>query len=834
MKMMKCAMPLLAAAVVGCSQLGIGRDAKVSASRAAWMGGKYGLMVHWLEPVYSADANTVDPAVDAFDVERFLADFDRSGAEWLIFTIGQNKGAYASPNGVIDRLCGKGHCSRRDLVLELAKGVHARGKKFIAYLPCEVRGNKSMHAGMAWDEKDPVKAEFQKRYTQAIREWSLRFGRNCDGWWIDGAYDHAAFYPQGVDEKLWRAAFAAGNPNAAVAWNGGLCYEADDVERLRKRDDVLDLGGHLVKGLMPRFDSDYLAGEPDWMAQGGMCVSRGKKPDLIWIPDGADAPGTKCLNHVLVPIDGWWSLYGAWKADWFKYGFPWSAFRPDVCDPKAMKGHQEKGIFPTPVYSLREMRDFAVNFTSRGAAVTFNVGVTRGGKMNPHSIRRLSALRWINAGAPEPTALERNPSVTHIQRTMKALEESTPENPARVKVAFYGQSIVCEPWHDIIVRSLTNRYPSAKLTVVKKPIGGFTADKLRDTAWSDLYADPPDLLFFHDYGDMRLYEEMVRFTREKTTAEIVLWSSHLSKAETLDKALEKPIDARTAKIRELAEKYGCLYVDLHSRWIEALKDCGYDSATLLCDGIHHRRVGWQLYGEILEEELNRVPGEGGHPEITGTVTEVPYANPLVFDGNRVVAVADGTGDGAAEVWVDGRPATAHPEVWTTTRPSVGPAWMPAVRRVLFDTLPVREKWTLTFPDGVTTNKVGWSVPRKDQPPARYTVAGSVTGPDGEGWSTNDFRSVSGRVVIPSAKVDVTVQCAGFKKTLPPGFQVTWETYPQCADPYGCAAEAGTETLLVQSLANGRHTLELKGGKPGVRAFRVYRPAAMGDKGKETK
>lgn len=826
MKLKSLGAACLACAVVLAGGTLFGAGPKASASRAAWMGGKYGLMVHWLEPVYTAGTNTVDAVVDAFDADRFLADFDRSGADWLIFTIGQNKGAYASPNGVIDRYCGAGHCSKRDLVLELAKAVHARGKRFIAYLPCEVRGNPTMHAGMGWVEQDPVKAEFQKRYTEAVREWSLRLGRNCDGWWIDGAYDHATYYPQGVDEKLWRGAFAAGNPDTVVTWNGGLCYESDDLARLAKRDDVLDLGGRKVKGLMPRFGADYLAGEPDWIAKGGVCLSRGRQPELIWIPEGPDAPGTKCLNHALVPIDGWWGLYCPWKASWFKYDFPWTKYRRDLCDPQTVRNAEKKGLFPTPAYSQRELRDFAVNFTSCGAAVTFNVGVNREGRMNPHSVRRLAALRWINEGRPEPTALELNPSVTHIQRTMKALEESTAEKPAEIKVAFYGQSIVCEDWSGIIVRALTNRYPTAKLTVVKRAIGGFTSDRLRHTAWSDLYADPPDLLFFHVYGDMKWYEEIVRYVREKTTAEIVLWSSHLSKAETLEKALSKPVDARTAAIRGLAEKYGCLFVDLRSRWIEALKDCGYDSSALLCDSVHHNFHGRQLYGEILEEELNRVPGESGHPEFTGTVTEVPYANPLVFDGNRVEAVADGTGDGTAEVYVDGRPARDDIRVWTTTRPGRGPAWMPAVSRVQFEKPPVSETWTLTFPEGVRTNKVGWVVPSRDIPPARYTVSGSVTGPDGEGWTTNNFVSTSGRVRIDSDAIGVTRHCAGFAKPLPPGFTVTWKTYPLCADPYACDAKAGERTLLVHELGNGRHTLELKGGRPGIRALRVYRPPVL--------
>ena len=99
-----------------------------SESRAGWMkGGKFGMMVHWLapgpEPQHGPRVTDLDRAVDAFDVDRFLSDFRRTRADWLIFTIGQNTGYYASPNSVLDALAGPGHCPRRDLVLEIAMRV---------------------------------------------------------------------------------------------------------------------------------------------------------------------------------------------------------------------------------------------------------------------------------------------------------------------------------------------------------------------------------------------------------------------------------------------------------------------------------------------------------------------------------------------------------------------------------------------------------------------------------------------------------------------------------------------------------------------------------------
>jgi hypothetical protein len=74
--------------------------------RTDWIKGKYGLMVY---------------------LKRFMRDFDRLEAEWMIFPIGQGHSTYSIPNWVIDSLCGPGYTSRRDLVLEIDVGIFQEG-----------------------------------------------------------------------------------------------------------------------------------------------------------------------------------------------------------------------------------------------------------------------------------------------------------------------------------------------------------------------------------------------------------------------------------------------------------------------------------------------------------------------------------------------------------------------------------------------------------------------------------------------------------------------------------------------------------------------------------
>ena len=63
---------------------------------------------------------------------------------------------------------------------------------------------------------------------------------------------------------------------------------------------------------------------------------------------------------------------------------------------------------------------------------------------------------------------------------------------------------------------------------------------------------------------------MVRTAREKTTAEIVLWTSHVndSKADLVKLLAER--DDRSRAILDIAARYSCHVVDLNKKWCELL------------------------------------------------------------------------------------------------------------------------------------------------------------------------------------------------------------------------------------------------------------------------
>lgn len=366
-------------------------------SRAEWMSGRFGVMVHWLFPnggtkpdprmmgenAFGHSTRYVDEPVDAFDLEGFLADVDRSGAQWVIFTVGQNRCAWASPNAVINRRIGKGFCSKRDLVLEMGQALHARGKRLIAYLPMDCM-HPTLQGPFAWIRDDSPdwkedaygREEYLRRWAEVIREWSVRWGRFCDGWFFDGT--HHGRFPTGVDGEIVRAAVAAGNPDAAISFNFGV--------PLRMK------AGEAPKGLLQYAGSDYLACEIGAIYRSKVLISLPKDPEELWMPKSKTIPGTTCLYHSLFPIDGFWGGFNPYppKGSWLRAEF--HETRPEMCDQAALTRMREAGEWPAPVYAEEQLGRFLRDFTSVGGGVTLNVGINERGRLNPKSVKLLERI----------------------------------------------------------------------------------------------------------------------------------------------------------------------------------------------------------------------------------------------------------------------------------------------------------------------------------------------------------------------------------------------------------------------------------------------------------
>jgi hypothetical protein len=173
------------------------------------------------------------------------------GAGYFFLTLGQSTGYYLSPNATYDRIVGRepSRCSRRDLVADIAAALKPRGIRTLVYLPPgPPRLDRQAIERMRWTPVgDPAVLEArgyrpgtytpqpgvderltdgQRNWEAVIREWSLRWGRDVHGWWIDGPYPGKDdfMYRHKDPPNFWSFAEAmrAGNPDSIVTFNPGV------------------------------------------------------------------------------------------------------------------------------------------------------------------------------------------------------------------------------------------------------------------------------------------------------------------------------------------------------------------------------------------------------------------------------------------------------------------------------------------------------------------------------------------------------------------------------------------------------------------------------------
>jgi hypothetical protein len=213
---------------------------------------RWGVFVHYLA---DAASNTHVPditpddwnrRIDEFDVDGLAGQLEEARAGYLFLTIGQNSGYYLAPNGTYDALVGHrpSRCSRRDLVADLIRALKPRGIAMMVYFTCaapalDARAIERLKCTPPWDARtigfhpelyrpvpgvDERMSEFQRSWEAVVREWSVRWGAGCRGWWFDGGYAADLMYRHADVPNFasFAAAAKAGNAGSLVAFNPGV------------------------------------------------------------------------------------------------------------------------------------------------------------------------------------------------------------------------------------------------------------------------------------------------------------------------------------------------------------------------------------------------------------------------------------------------------------------------------------------------------------------------------------------------------------------------------------------------------------------------------------
>ena len=740
---------------------------------------RYGVFMHFLP----GDAKGLALLKD-FDVEALAGQLEDVGAKYFVITLGQNSGYMNSPNAAYEQRTGYApgeRCSTRDLPLDLNRALQPKGIRLMLYLPCQVP-NGDARAQKAFSlpqgaKDQPIDLAFAEKWSEVIQEWSDRYGDKVSGWWFDGGYAHIQFNDAIADR--YTAAVKHGNPKAIVTFNPGV-----KVIRWTKVED-------------------YTAGELN--------------EPLQVIPTGRWLEGSQW--HALSYVGENWGRRN-------------TRFRDEQWADWARKVTAHQGVFTL---------DMGPNYDATKGTV---------GSLAEPQVKQVKAIRAAlrpetKAGGatlyppihfPDGSGWGRN-----IQRTMRLLATSTPEKRNTVRILFYGQSITEQNWAKLVENDLRRRFPHANLLIENRALGGFASQMLVKTAETDLYPFQPDLLIFHVYGAHDKYEDIIRRTRERTTAEILMQNDHVTKpadfTEETDPAKLPPAGKHWDAfmnhnwLPSLAKKYGCELCDQRALWKAYLAENKLEPKALLRDGVHLNPHGEWFMAQCVNAFLRYDPRLGPSSaedcvktyQVGKDVRWMDGKLRLDFDGNRVDVICRSGQAAPAVVRIDGRKPFEWPELYGFTRAVTQPEgkW------------PV--KWPVIAPIGSQQPLLveDWSLVVVKDPPSenRFTFAltGSKTGADGEGRSDARFVSNSGRIVLETNDWNVVYafRLAGITP-VPEAFTVKWKVEPRFVDEFvspGVNDPTIEATVtLAQGLPNTRHTLEISGSDlTPIAALRVYRP-----------
>lgn len=224
--------------------------------RVEWLyKAKWGVFMHYLGSMYfdpgidnpmKANRPPNNPSseewnaqIDNFDVKRLVSQLVDIECKYFVFTIGQISGHYASPNSTYDEITGviPSKCSKRDLVKDLYTELHHHGIKLMVYFTGDApRLDKKATKALEWKiwkpwweklarySKKPKLENFQRKWESIIREYSLRWGKNIHGWWIDGCYTPKSMYGKKREPNIhsFANALRAGNPDSIITFNPGV------------------------------------------------------------------------------------------------------------------------------------------------------------------------------------------------------------------------------------------------------------------------------------------------------------------------------------------------------------------------------------------------------------------------------------------------------------------------------------------------------------------------------------------------------------------------------------------------------------------------------------
>ena len=194
----------------------------------------YGIGFHWTTTTMPrvGQPGPFEEAVEAFDVPALAERVAETGAGYVLLTTTHERHHMPAPHPDVDRLIA-GRTCRRDLIMEIADALAARGVRLALYY----NHGTTVHAPR--DGSPPTRAHwmdadwraavgghladtttYYENYRRIVGRLGERYGRKVIAWWFDGGLEFPG-YPEVPWESMAEAA-RAGNPERLICYNSGI------------------------------------------------------------------------------------------------------------------------------------------------------------------------------------------------------------------------------------------------------------------------------------------------------------------------------------------------------------------------------------------------------------------------------------------------------------------------------------------------------------------------------------------------------------------------------------------------------------------------------------
>jgi hypothetical protein len=235
---------------------------RLIADDANWMReGRFGVFMHYQYRIllgYSIKTKPQFPEpaqmnaqewnrlVDGFDAQGFASQMAEAKAAWVIFCLDDHYFAWpCSPSKAFSDFTGYApgeKCSRRDLIMDLADALNAKGIRLIVYYaglngymkePKVSAGLMDGEGRGGLNEKAAPSAEGRQRRLAVLKEYADRYKNKIAGWWFDGM-ELDTYKAQPGDWREIKSIVKAANPKAVIAFSYGqneqacVCNGIDD------------------------------------------------------------------------------------------------------------------------------------------------------------------------------------------------------------------------------------------------------------------------------------------------------------------------------------------------------------------------------------------------------------------------------------------------------------------------------------------------------------------------------------------------------------------------------------------------------------------------------